>query len=108
MTDTSYLPNAPAVKLDHGLVLQPPLSRCGRGPGLIILRPSSLAGCRDKNQSLDPEPLIKWAEESYTVVQITVDARSHTSELVTAGIDILLSRDECETKDKLALLGMFH
>ena len=108
MADVSYLPNAPTVELDHGLILQPPLSRCGYGPGLIILRPNRLADCQDRNDSLDPEPLIKWAEESYMAVQITVNAQSHTSELVEAGINIFLSRDECQPKDKFALLGMLN
>ena len=108
MSNSSYLPNAQTVNLEHGLILQPPLSRCGYGPGLIILRPNKLADCQDRNDSLDPEPLIKWAEESYTAVQVTVDEQSHTSELVEVGINILLSRDECQPKDKFALLGMLN
>lgn len=108
MTDTASIPDAPVIQLGNGLVLQPPLSRCERGPGLIILRPSSFANCQSKNDSLDPAPLTKWAEESYTVVQITVDTQEHVSELITVGINALISREECETKDKFALLSISH
>ena len=108
MTDNSSLPNAPLVELGNSLTLQPPLSRCGRGPGLIIVRPSSLADCQNKNNSLDPEPLTKWAEESYSVVQVTVDIRDDVRDLITTGVNALVSREECETKDKFALLSISH
>ncbi|CAG8013783.1 unnamed protein product [Penicillium salamii] len=55
------------------LTIQPPLSRCGQGPALIIVRPSCYATCQQHNDSLDPEPLKKWAEESFTVAQLTLD-----------------------------------
>ena len=108
MADKSSLPNAPVIELGSGLALQPPLSRCGSGPGLIILRPSSFADCQSRNDSLDPAPLTKWAEESYAVVQITVDTQEHISELITAGVNALVSREECETKDKFALISISH
>lgn len=110
MTQAAPLPSAPVVNLGSNIVLQPPLSRCGRGPGLIILRPSGFADCQQRNDSLDPEPLQKWAEESYAVVQITLDSqlsgdKTRVSELVTAGIDALVSLAECETEHKFGLLG---
>jgi len=110
MTQAVPLCSAPVINLGADIVLQPPLSRCGRGPGLIILRPSGLADYQKENDSLDPEPLQKWAEESYAVVQISLDLQSsgdktRVSGLVTAGIDALVSLAECETKDKFGLLG---
>lgn len=110
MVDSSSLPNAPIIELGNGVTLQPPLSRCGRGPGLIIVRPSSHAGCQSKNNSLDPAPLTKWAEESYAVVQVTValDMQEPVCELITAGVNALVSREECEAKDKFALLGIYR
>lgn len=110
MTQAAPLPFAPVINLGADIVLQPPLSRCGRGPGLIILRPSSFADCQQRNDSLDPEPLQKWAEESYAVVQISLDSqlsgdKTRVSGLVTAGIDALVSLAEYETKDKFGLLG---
>ncbi|GAB1197660.1 hypothetical protein APSETT444_006962 [Aspergillus pseudonomiae] len=93
------LPSAPPVSLGQNIVLQPPLSRCGRGPGLIIIRPSGYAGCQAKNTSLDPEPVQKWAEESYAVVQITLDHEASADEsgvsaLVKRGIEAFESSDE--------------
>lgn len=110
MTQAVPLCSAPVINLGADIVLQPPLSRCGRGPGLIILRPSGLADYQKENDSLDPEPLQKWAEESYAVVQISLDLQSsgdktRVSGLVTAAIDALVSLAECETKDKFGLLG---
>ena len=110
MTQAASLPSAPVIHLGANIVLQPPLSRCGRGPGLIILRPSGFADYQQRNDSLDPEPLQKWAEESYVVVQISLDSQSsgdkaRVARLVTAGIDALVSLAECETKDRFGLLG---
>lgn len=110
MTQAAPLPSALGISLGSDIVLQPPLSRCGHGPGFIVLRPSGFADCQKKNDSLDPEPLQKWAEESYAVVQITLDSQSsgdkaRVSELVKAAIDALVSLAECELKDKFGLLG---
>lgn len=107
-TETS-LPSAPLVDLGQNVVIQPPLSRCGRGPGLIIVRPIEYSQCHQKNDSLDPEPIKKLAEESYAVVQITVDHGSSDPDSLLAqlnrGIDGLASQAECSLKDKFGLLS---
>ncbi|KAF5862604.1 hypothetical protein ETB97_011510 [Aspergillus alliaceus] len=109
MTAPPPLPSAPSVSLGDKVLLQPPLSRCGHGPGLIIIRPYSYAECQGKNGSLDPEPVQKWAEESFAIVQITVDAvagadESGVLEFVKRGIAGLESLKECDKKDKFAVL----
>lgn len=100
------LPAALLVVLGENVVLQPPLSRRGHGPGLILVRPSEYARCQQRNDSLDPEPLQKWAEEGYSVVQITLDPDfsnpGHLSQLVNRGIDALVS---CSSNDSFGLLG---
>ncbi|RHZ62584.1 uncharacterized protein CDV56_109072 [Aspergillus thermomutatus] len=106
---STSLPYAPRVELDPRVVLQPPLSRCGHGPGLILIRPSHFAECQEKNKSLDPEPLQKWAEESYAIVQISVDAESSGDEacvldFVKTAIERLISLPECDKKDQFGLL----
>ncbi|KAB8205816.1 hypothetical protein BDV34DRAFT_212915 [Aspergillus parasiticus] len=93
------LPSAPQVSLAQNILLQPPLSRCGRGPGLIIIRPYSYAECQAKNTSLDPEPVQKWAEESYAVVQITLEHETSADDggvlaLVERGIGAFESSNE--------------
>ncbi|KAE8354030.1 carboxymethylenebutenolidase [Aspergillus coremiiformis] len=101
-------PPTSRVDLGGNILLQPPLSRCGRGPGVIIVRPESYAECQDK-ASLDPEPVQKWAEESYAVVQITLDLESSANDsgvvgLVERGIEALESLEECKQKDRFAIL----
>ena len=51
---------------ENPLILQPPLSRRGRGPGLILL----LDPYHGSPKTLDPPPLQKWAEEGYAVAQV--------------------------------------
>jgi len=52
---------------------QAPLSRCGTGPGLIIIV-ADYVDLRPHPKTLDPPPLEKWAEESYAVCQIRLNA----------------------------------
>ncbi|PLB50001.1 NAD(P)-binding protein [Aspergillus steynii IBT 23096] len=94
---------APARSLGPGMTLQPPLSRCGRGPGLVLLRPHSHAICDGQNTGLDPAPVQKWAEESYAVVQITIDESESLRERVNQAVDELRSLPECD-QEKLGLL----
>jgi carboxymethylenebutenolidase len=108
---STSLPSAPPVELNPRVVLQPPLSRCGHGPGLILIRPSHFAECQEKNKSLDPEPLQKWAEESYAIVQISLDEESSGDkdcvlDAVKTVTECLNSLRECDKKDQFGLLGM--
>lgn len=69
------LPSAPRVRLGTNSVLQPPLSRRGSGPGLVLILPSGGSvkrGVGEKGPPLDPEPVLKWAEEGFAVVGVTV------------------------------------
>ncbi|PWY88285.1 hypothetical protein BO70DRAFT_331598 [Aspergillus heteromorphus CBS 117.55] len=100
---------AQPTNMGHGIILQRPLSRCGRGPGLILIVPASLADCEATNSSLDPRPLQKWAEEGYTVMQITLDAESSADEdnvcrKVKSVTDILSALNECSRNDHFGLL----
>lgn len=110
MDATSGLPSAKPLQLGTNIVLQPPLSRCGRGPGLILLRPASYAKYKQENTSLDPEPLQKWAEESFAVAQITLDGgvsqdSAAMQGLVQEACQGLTDLLEC-TQDQFGLLGI--
>lgn len=110
MAETAQLPSANPVELAVNATLQPPLSRCGHGPGLILLRPACYAGCQQDNKSLDPEPLQKWAEESFAVVQITIDVQSSKDlatllALIKTAKDGLTALPECD-QGKFGLIGM--
>jgi hypothetical protein len=101
----------PAVDLSPYVTIQPPLSRCGHGPGLLLIRPHCYATCQEQNKSLDPEPLKKWAEESFTVAQVTLDDKSTSDksalrELILKAEQGLAERPECDTKEKVGLIGM--
>ncbi|KAI1489229.1 hypothetical protein F5X96DRAFT_679908 [Biscogniauxia mediterranea] len=61
------LPSAPLVPLAANASLQPPLSRRGRGPGLVVVTPGTDTGTAT---TLDPAPQKKWAEEGYAVVRL--------------------------------------
>lgn len=56
------------------LLLQPPLSRRGRGPGLILIL-DHYALVEKSEKHLDPPPLQKWAEEGFAVVQLLVPGK---------------------------------
>ena len=95
--------------LSPNLTIQPPLSRCGHGPGLILIRPLCYATCQQQNKTLDPEPLKKWAEESFIVAQITLDEKSAIDisslrELLQEAERGLTERLECDT-EKVGLIG---
>ncbi|KAH8169368.1 LEA domain protein [Sarocladium implicatum] len=83
------LPSPSLQQLSGGLTLLPPLSRRGTGPGLIILTPpdSTDKSCTITERS--PSPLAKWAEESYSVVQIPEE--SLTSGEVTISQALLVA-----------------
>lgn len=101
--------SAELIQLGTNIVIQAPLSRCGRGPGLILLRPASYEGYQQHNTSLDPEPRQKWAEESFAIAQVTLDSglsddQGAIQNLIQEARKGLADLAEC-TQDDLALLG---
>lgn len=53
-----------------------------------------------------PSPLVKWAEEGYTVVEIKAEAfRSGAKDLIRGAIEAVQGCDACEPKDKIGLAG---
>lgn len=68
-----------AVSLSPRAEFQLPLSKHGVGPGLILLVDQCSNGMNAAAHSLDPQPLQKWAEEGYAVVQIKTSADQGSS-----------------------------
>jgi len=95
------LPSAKPTKLAANVTLQPPLSRRGHGPGLILLVP---AFGRTKTETLDPQPILKWAEEGYAVVEVVTSGNANISEAVVSGVEALTKLPECSDKDKFGLV----
>ncbi|KAJ5116969.1 hypothetical protein N7456_001317 [Penicillium angulare] len=82
MSQQVGLPSAKPITFGSRIVVQPPLTRLGTGPGLFIIRPAVFSDYQEKNETLDPEPLQKWAEEGFAVAQITLHAQDENAEVV--------------------------
>ncbi|KAL8291660.1 hypothetical protein RQP46_001918 [Phenoliferia psychrophenolica] len=68
------LPSAAPIVLSPNTTLQPPLSRRGTGPGLLVIVPEAPTAAPPAGWKtpLDPSPLLKWAEEGYCVLHMVV------------------------------------
>ena len=68
-------PSYPAPQLiSPHITLQAPLSRRGKGPGLVLVL-DHYALIENSEKNLDPPPLQKWAEEGFAVVQLLVPGK---------------------------------
>ena len=108
------LPNAALIQISPHIVLQPPLSRRGTGPGIVIFLPDSvnlvLADQRT-TKPLDPDPITKWAEEGFAVVAITStcsDQVISAAQALKEGLEALQALEQVDTKQKFAVIGRFH
>ncbi|KAF8590692.1 hypothetical protein K439DRAFT_1381726 [Ramaria rubella] len=102
------LPSAPLINLERNVVLQPPLSRRGHGPGLIIflpaLEPKSLDETGPHKKSLDPSPVQKWAEEGFAVVGVTAKSGCNIRTMIEQAGSELVKLEELDIKDKIGIL----
>ncbi|KAK3354012.1 hypothetical protein B0T25DRAFT_545828 [Lasiosphaeria hispida] len=104
-SSASELPNAPCVEATRNISIQPPLSRRGTGPGLILIVSDDL-NLRGHDKTLDPPPLQKWAEESYAVGQILVgDDLSGLSEQLGVVLNELEKLPQCTSTDKVGVIS---
>jgi carboxymethylenebutenolidase len=103
------LPSAKVIPLAPNASLQPPLSRRGDGPGIVVVD----AGLPDSTveESLDPVPQKKWAEEGYAVARLTypkgvsIEGQWELETALSKTIEALVDLDTCTTKDKFGLIG---
>ncbi|UPL02565.1 hypothetical protein LCI18_013499 [Fusarium solani-melongenae] len=99
------LPTSQLTTLSKGMLLLPPLSRRGHGPGLIILHRHS----EDPLTFYDgaPSPLLKWAEEGYAVVQLdptSFDGRS-AEDVLRETVEALDQCAKCDPKGNVGLVS---
>nr|POE66001.1 hypothetical protein CFP56_57691 [Quercus suber] len=95
-------PPEPA-KLAPGLTRVTPLSRRGKGPGLLVLVDEAASGCTVENGI--PTPLMKWAEEGYCVVEITQEAfEGEDAAPIETALHQLGRSEQCEPKDVFGLV----
>lgn len=101
------LPSASAFEVSDTITIQPPLTRRGHGPALVILVPSDL-DLGSSAKTLDPPPLQKWAEEGFTVAQLKVadGASKNLKSDLRRALEACPGVKECEGSDKLGLICM--
>ena len=61
-------------RISSSITFQAPLSRRGRGPGLILVL-DAYASVGKSEKGLEPPPLQKWAEEGFAVVMLLVPGK---------------------------------
>lgn len=101
---SASLPTPHLVELGPGLSLLRPLSRCGHGPGLIVLT----SDCGPGGLALEagvPSPLMKWAEEGYTVVEVRAKAWTGAQEPIARALAELAHCESCQPKEQVGLVG---
>lgn len=114
------LPSAPRQALAPGCVFQPPLSRRGQGPGIVLFVPeldegpssSAREGARGSRglHRLEPDVTTKWAEEGYSVLSIVLKDVGHDAGgAVEQGIrkmdEYRDDGDKQVVRDKVAVIG---
>ncbi|GJJ12988.1 hypothetical protein Clacol_007235 [Clathrus columnatus] len=105
------LPSAPQILLQSKskIILQPPLSRRGHGPGLIVFLPDFQNTSLDEfkltsKKLLDPEPVQKWAEEGFAVVGIYENQEQNIQDTLQLAISALIELDSVDIKDKFGVI----
>ena len=101
------LPTTQLVQLGPGISLLQPLSRRGHGPGLIILSPSSSSGGVAIKDGI-PSPLMKWAEEGYTVVELHARAWADGHDPIGVALAGLSHAEKCQPKNQVGLVCMMN
>lgn len=87
----------PSQQISPHITLQPPLSRRGLGPGLILIL-DHYALIEKSEKHLDPPPLQKWAEEGFAVVQVLVPGKAEDGGEfpLERALDVLRGCEGCE------------
>jgi carboxymethylenebutenolidase len=98
------LPSSPPIELNRDILIQPPLTRRGIGPGLIIFLPDpSKLG---PSTEVDPEPVMKWAEEGFAVAGVTVSGSDPDFSLILRQCcDALSALDQINNKETFGVLS---
>ncbi|KAI4948607.1 hypothetical protein J4E86_007955 [Alternaria arbusti] len=86
------------------ITLQAPLSRQGKGPGLVLVL-NHYAAREAKEGCLDPPPLKKWAEEGFAVVQLLVPGKVDGEFPLQKALDVLKSCEQCEFGNGVGLIS---
>lgn len=99
------LPSTSSYNVSEYTVVQPPLTRRGHGPGLLLVVPSGL-DLASSEKTVDPPPLQKWAEEGFAVAQLTIaaDGSNQLADRIDEAVKALKELKECDSADKLGVI----
>ena len=87
----------------QGVTLVEPITRKGQGPGLIVLVNHISAGLWIDNDV--PSPMQKWAEEGYTVVELTPSSIKNTN-IISTAVEALKANSKCQPSNTIGIVGM--
>lgn len=108
------LPDAALIRITADIVLQPPLSRRGTGPGIIIFLPDPanlVLADQSTAKPLDPDPITKWAEEGFAVVAISgtsSDQVASAAQALKEALEALQAIEQVDIKEKFAVIGEYY
>ncbi|KAF5333576.1 hypothetical protein D9611_002291 [Ephemerocybe angulata] len=98
------LPNAPIRRVTDVLSVQPPLSRRGHGPGIVMFLPDDVPAAGGQ-KLLDPGPVQKWAEEGFAVAFATARPDLDVPQILVDALNALIDLgDILDIKAKLAII----
>jgi carboxymethylenebutenolidase len=110
-TDISQPPkDLPAIitrQVAPGISSLLPLSRRGRGPGMIILVDDDSDHVQTYVKGI-PSVFIKWAEEGYTVVGIAESALVNKENALKQAVEALFKCEECTPREKVGVVGVWN
>ncbi|KAF6805869.1 carboxymethylenebutenolidase [Colletotrichum sojae] len=86
------------------ITIQPPLSRRGHGPGLLLLVEQGV-DLSKHDRILDPPPAQKWAEEGYAVAQIIVAPGDEPASAISSALEKLKALEACDNKDSFGVIA---
>lgn len=104
------LPSAKLQVLKPGISLQPPLTRLGVGPGIILLTTQDVYDEQVTQRDDAPTAVLKWAEEGYTVFQVSVAAVqfSNVTNIFEDAMKAFEQCEACQPKNKIGLVCRFN
>jgi len=102
------LSNVKPVRLTSSLQILEPLSRRGHGPGILLIRTPAECDQANTEETLDPSPLQKWAEEGFVVAQLEVTDRHITiEEDMGRAVAALVSHEKCSQKSTFGVISNY-
>ncbi|KXJ94041.1 carboxymethylenebutenolidase [Microdochium bolleyi] len=112
MVSHDTFPTAKPQQLSPTLTIHAPLTHRGHGPGIVVVIDEATShsftnGEANTHQTLDPEPLQKWAEEGYVVAELHLTATDDAPRLrdeLRAATEALTKHDKCSSKSRYAAI----